>query len=757
MHRFTLAFLLGVLLLQFFPHLPNAYWLVVILIGALLFRKSIYMLGMTLGFSWCLLVAHYHTSWQLPQDLEGKTISIKGEIASIPEESRFNTAFLFSLKKINDQSAHGLVRLTWHEKFHHLYVGDQWQYTSRLKQIHGTLNPDGFDYEAWAVQEGIRANGYITKSDDNKRLNHFFWHHPLDRMRQSLKEKIERYLPSSATSPWVIALALGERHGISEEKWEVLRNTGTNHLMAIAGLHIGFMAGFMFFLGSFVWRRIPFLALKLPAQHAGAISALIIALIYSAMAGFSIPTQRASIMLFTFFLALFLRRKLMAWHAWSMALLLVLLINPLSVLDASFWLSFSSVALIIYGVSARLSPRGLWWKLGRIQWVIALGLVPCSIGLFQQCSLISFIANSIAIPFVGFLIVPCCLLGCLVLLFSIKVGALILLFSDKMLSVLWMILSYFSHLSWASWFPAMPTYGMLITATIGVILLLLPIGSPGRWFGIVWLLPLCLYQPKTPLLGEMRFTLLDVGQGLSAVVQTKNHILIFDAGAKLGDNFDMGESVVVPFLHSLGAKKIDMLVVSHGDNDHIGGAAAIIQQFPVLSAKTSVPNDLSKIRATYCLRGERWVWDNVTFSFLYPSQDNLGLDNDSSCVLKISNGSQSILLTGDIEKFSEKYLIENNFSDLPATILVAPHHGSKTSAVDSFLEAVKPVIVLFPVGYRNRYHFPNPSVIEKYRDLGALQYDTAHAGAIEFLIPATQNTLVPKLYRQEHHHYWNLF
>jgi competence protein ComEC len=403
-------------------------------------------------------------------------------------------------------------------------------------------------------------------------------------------------------------------------------------------------------------------------------------------------------------------------------------------------------------VSGRLAPTGLWWKYGRIQWVLTLGLIPLSLWFFQECSCISIMANAMAIPWVGFLVVPLIFIGMFILLFSAKYGGYILLWADKLLAILWKFLTYLSSLSWAVWYHTIPNVSMLLLACISVIVLLIPAGLAGRWFGLLGLIIIVLYQPLRPMFGEVWLTLLDVGQGLSAVIQTQNHIAVFDAGPRLSDDFDMGESVVIPFLHTLQVKKIDMMVISHGDNDHSGGAHAIIQHFPVLAIKTSSPELFPQ--ADYCLQHQSWQWDGVNFTFLYPTKDQLGLDNDSSCVLKIFTPYHSVLLPGDIEKLSEKYLVAEVKQGLKTDILVAPHHGSKTSAAKDFIQAVHPNIVLFPVGYRNRYHFPHPTVLNKYAQLGAGTYDTVKDGAIQFKL-TKDSKLVPMLYRPSNAFYWN--
>jgi len=761
MRSWVLAFLLGVLLLQQFTFLPAGYWILLAALSAFLielffvkkYRFFRYFSAVLLGFSWAAWYVHVLFSWSLPAELEGKPMLVSGYIASLPNTTETRTSFLFSLETIQSKSVHATIKLSSQNELKNLCVGDKWQLVVKLKRIHGLMNPGGFDYESRALQEGIRASGYIVANTNNKLLASHWYHNAFNRVRQQLKNKIEINLPKSNTSAWIVALALGERQNISAESWEILRNTGTNHLMAIAGLHIGFMSSVIFFLASGCWRRIPKLMLMIPAQFAGGFFALCAAILYAALAGFSIPTQRACFMLSVALIMLITRRIMLSWQAWCLALLAVLLINPLSVLTESFWLSFSSVALIIYGMSGRLNPQNLWWKLGRIQWIIALGLIPLSIWLFQQFSLISFLANSIAIPWVGFIIVPLTLLGCFALIFSAKLGGVILLLADKLLAILWSILTYLSHLSWANWYCMIPNIWVLLAACVGMVIVLLPAGFPGKFFGAIWFLPLIFYHYPAPPLGDVWFSLLDVGQGLSAVVQTKNHILVFDAGPKYGSNYDMGESVVAPFLRSIGAKKIDMLVISHPDNDHVGGAKALFHYFQVLHTKTSAPDQLLPLSSQYCLRGESWQWDNVNFQFLYPTPENLNLDNNSSCVLLITNrANKRILLTGDIEKLAEEYLTQHDEKKLAADILVAPHHGSKTSAIDEFVTDVNPRYVLFPVGYRNRYHFPHASVVEKYQQIHASLFATDKSGAIQIALGTEISALTQ--YRQQQH-YWN--
>jgi competence protein ComEC len=762
----SLAFLSGIMLLQNFSILPpisSAFFLIVIAVLFLLFNPSIWIFLKLpalclLGFAWCLMYAHHQLASTLPERLEGETVTLTGTIASIPEVEENRVTFLFMPNHIQAEhelfKMHGVVHLSWQMPKQILKVGDQWQFNVRLKKIHGMMNPGGFDYEAWSLQEGILAHGYIYK-DNAKLIASHWYHYPLQRIRQFIYTQLSEVLPKNNTSVWIPALAVGIREGIRSEDWEVLRKTGTNHLMAIAGLHIGFMCSLMYAMFNKIWRQFHVLTLKIPAQLAGGIAAVMMGLIYSALAGFSLPTERACLMILIFFIISLLRRHIMPWTAWGLTLFIVLLINPLSVLTASFWLSFGAVAFIIYAMTGRLAPSGIWWKFGRIQWILTLGLIPLSVWFFQECSLISFIANAIAIPWVGCLIVPLTLLGCFILLFSMKAGGWILLLADKLLGLLWSILTYFSHLSWSSWYHSVPQVYLLVLACIGIVVLLLPAGFPGRWLGIFTLLPFFLYKPLVPTLGEAWMTLLDVGQGLSAIIQTEKHILVFDTGSRLSNSFDMGESVVLPYLHTLNVKNIDMMVISHRDNDHSGGAKSIMTELPILQMKTSSPELFSHNNVSYCLQHDTWEWDGVRFSFLYPTSEALGQDNNSSCVLKIETKNHQLLLPGDIEKPAEKYLVSEMADTLNADILIAPHHGSKTSGLTTFIQAVHPKIVLFPVGYHNQYHFPNQGILKQYKELGADTYDSVKAGAIQIKLTAANN-LTPMLYRPSHQRYWNV-
>lgn len=754
MFLFVISFLFGDMILQCLPRLPSLPVLLGIIIcwiSVFLKRRVFYLIlvtGCAAGFIFAWWYAATTLMWTLPKNAEGRLTIVRGHVASLPVKSDWQTQFIFVLDNSKVK-----IKLALRDSNIFIAPGDHWQFSVRLKRIHGTQNPGGFDYEAWALQNGIRAAGYIVRDDKNHLIAHHWYVAPVAQVRFYLQQKIQKYLPVSQTSAWLMALMIGERSGIPPEQWQILRATGTNHLMAIAGLHIGMVVGFVYLFVFSLWRRVAWLVLIMPAQQAALIFALLVACLYSVCAGFSVPTQRACIMFGIIALIRMHNLVISAWMIWALALMLVLLLNPLVILSESFWLSFGTIALIIYGMRGRIAPSGWWWKWCRVQWVIGFGLIPFSIYFFHEFSIVSFIANMIAIPWLCFLILPFCLLGLILLIVMPSCTAVLLYWADKSLAGLWSVLTWFAHLQHATWQFTFSHTIVFLLVLLGFILLLAPLGFAGRWFGLLWLLPLVLHPSSPNILGDVSLTVLDVGQGLSCIVRTKRHTLIYDTGPAIG-SMDSGENIVLPFLSNAQIKHVDSMIVSHGDNDHIGGAAKILSVLYIKNIFTSVPDEMADYHAQYCVAGQSWQWDGVQFTMLYPAESMLGLGNDSSCVLRIDAGMHSILLTGDIEKAAEKYLVQQAANQLKADILIAPHHGSKTSALKEFVSAVAPKYVVYATGYRNRYHFPHQIVIKTYSDNGVQQINSADTGAVEFTLSAKQALVQPKFYRQDHMRYW---
>jgi competence protein ComEC len=468
-----------------------------------------------------------------------------------------------------------------------------------------------------------------------------------------------------------------------------------------------------------------------PAPVVGAIGAVLAAAGYSAMAGFVVPTQRALIMLAVAMAALIWRRRLAPTQVLATALLLVLVHDPLAVMASGFWLSFAAVGVIFLVAGYdRTRFRG-WRKWSHLQWAITIGMLPLGLFLFRQVSLVAPVANMLAVPVFDLLAVPLTLAGIVTLpLFPDTVADWCFQAAALVLQGLWPALDWLAAGEGVMWSQPPPPLWSLGCAVTGVALLLAPRGFPARWVGAVWMLPMLLVRPPGPPPGQMWFTQLDVGQGSAAVVRTAEHTLVFDTGPSFGPTFDTGEAVVVPYLRETGAGAVDVLMVSHGGSDHLGGAASLRRDWRVQRVVTSVPDRFEGAEA--CVGGMGWEWDGVEFAVLAPPAGQQGEANDASCVLQVRAGDSRVLLTGDIEAARERRLLAEYGAELGSDVLQVPHHGSRTSSTSAWVETVRPRYALFSVGYRNRFRHPHPTVTARYRKVGAMPLETPDTGAVEF-------------------------
>lgn len=754
----ALAFASGAGVLFLLPSLPPL-WLPVLLV-AMLFALARRLAPLrplafaTIGFLWAQVHVCQVLCAPFPERFSGQNLELTGWIAGLPGETGEASRFLFKVEVAHsdgrDTGFDGLVRLNWYRGAPKLLAGERWRLTARLKPPHGFANPGGFDYERWLFQQGIKATGYVRGSAENLRLDVGPGGYVIDRWRQRLRERIAEVLGGSTGEGLVRALVLGDRSGLDPGQWEVLTRTGTNHLIAISGLHVGIVAGFVFFLFRWGWSRSARLSLFFPAPRAAAVAALSAAVAYSALAGFSVSTQRALIMLAVVLGAILAARTIRPGSGIALALLGVLVVDPLALLSYGFWLSFGAVAALLFALGQRVAAGGLWSKWGQAQWAVALGLLPLLFLLFGRASLIAPLVNLIAVPLFSLALLPAVLVSSLVGL--IPGFGLPLELSATALEWSFRALEAVSDLSWAAAFVcARPTW-VWAAAFAGAVLLLAPRGFPGRWLGLFLLAPLSLAHPPMPGAGEAQFTLLDVGQGLAAVVRTRNHALVYDTGPRYPSGFNTGSAVVLPYLRHAGVANIDVLVLSHGDRDHAGGFAGLDGKFPVGRILGGEPGEIPGTTAMPCLAGDGWIWDGVEFEFLYPvSAGREG--NDSSCVLRVSTHGASVLLPGDVDKGVEAELLAAKPERLRGTILVAAHHGSDTSTGNAFLDAVSPRYVLYSVGYGNRFGFPAEAVRERVAAKGGVQLDTASGGAIEFRLGST-GVDGPRLFRREEARLW---
>jgi competence protein ComEC len=735
-----LAFAAGVGGVYLLPELPPLAWSAsatgVAALAAWRRHRMRMPFWLLLGALWAQWHACLLLCAPFPDDLVRAPLIVEGRIASIPADSGLARRFLFEV----EQSRHagepvpftGLVRLSWYEDAPPLRAGERWRLPVRLKPRHGLANPGTFDFERWLFEQGVTATGNLRRGEPPERLDAGAGRYWLDRWRQGLAEHLARVLGDAPALPLVQALVIGERSGFDQDDWEVLTRTGTNHLVAISGLHVGLIAGAVFVLVRWIWSRSARLAVWLAAPRAAAVGGLIAALGYSGLAGFAVSTQRALVMIAVVFAALLWQRTLRPYHALMLALLGVLLIDPRAVLSAGLWLSFGAVAVLLFNLGHRLPSRDLWTRWGRAQWAVGIGLLPLLFLIFGRASLIAPPVNLVAVPLFSLLLLPLVLVTSLLSLIP-GLGAISgwpLQWTAALLG--WCLdgLAWIAALPWAAMaLPERPVW-VWPAAGAGALLLLAPRGLPGRWLGVALILPMFVLRVPQPGYGEAWFTLLDVGLGLSAVVRTQEGTLVYDTGPGFPSGFDTGSAVVLPFLAAQGVHRIERLVVSHADRDHAGGLTGLAEGIPIDRIDSGEPAGLDLPGAEPCRAGEGWDWSGVSFRFLHPADDGFR-GNDASCVLRIETGGHAILLTGDIQARVERRLARESGEALASDVLIAGHHGSATSTHPEFLDAVAPGLVLFASGYANHFGFPVKEVRERVSARGIPALDTGLAGAIE--------------------------
>jgi competence protein ComEC len=770
----ALAFVAGALGLQQLPHLPAPHWAAVLL-PLLLFsllwcdrffgRLNLALLVCGAGFFWAAAHAHVRLADELPQAWEGRDIQLIGVVATMPQQQERGERFEFDVEQVLTAGAQvpAHVSLTWYAEYassppHNatrFHAGERWQLTVRLKRPHGTLNPYGFDFEAWALENNIRATGYVRKDTENRLVDALVPRpaYLVEAAREKIRQRMQTVLAQQRYGGVLQALAIGDEAAIPQPDWQTFLHTGTNHLMSISGLHITMLAGLGFALVHVLWRRSEKLALALPARKAATLAGVLIGLAYALIAGFSVPAQRTFFMLLVIALAFWSGRNVSIARVLALALLAVVVLDPWAVLAPGFWLSFGAVAVIAYALGGRLQ-RPHWLREAiQVQWAVSLGLVPLLLVLFHQVSIISPLANAIAIPLVSLVVVPLTLAGSLLPL------SWLLGLAHEVMEACMAGLQWLAALPLSTWQQHAPPAWTLPLALVGVCWMLLPRGFPMRWLGLIALMPMLLLKPAPLSPGAMQVAVLDVGQGLAVVVQTATHTLLYDTGPRFSAQSDSGARIVVPFLQGQGIRRLDTMVVSHHDNDHAGGMASVLAQMPVSRVMSSLPAEslgMAKAKHTSCVAGQSWTWDGVRFDMLYPAAGSYQKrikDNDRSCVLRVSTRYGSLLLPGDIERRAERDLMRS-MRISASDVLVVPHHGSKTSSTMEFIEQVRPQVAIFTVGYRNRFGHPKPGIIKRYQHAGSQLYRTDRDGAL-LMDFSGMRTVAVRRWRAEARRYWH--
>jgi competence protein ComEC len=780
------SFVAGVAWLQCQPALP-APWSALALGAALLpaclmVRHARWRIplsvagGALLGFGWAAWLAHGALADRLAAADEGRDVALVGTIDNLPNRFDGGVRFNVAVERVLDgrMTVPPRIALSWYAGLHgtaapvgDVQPGQRWQLTVRLQRPHGNANPGGFDYEAWLLEQGVRATGYVRADDGNRQLDAFVASPGVivERVRATLRARIQTALAGRTYAGVIVALVIGDQRGIDQADWQVFNRTGIGHLISISGLHITMIAGLAAWAVSALWRRSFFtdarLPLLLPAQKVAALAGAVVALLYVLLAGFGVPAQRTLYMLSVVALALWMGRLAAVSHVLCTALGVVVLLDPWAVLWPGFWLSFGAVAVILFAGHGRIGPppsgpRGALLLAGRTQWAVTAGLVPLTLLLFGQVSVVSPVANAVAIPLVSLVVTPLALAGSLV---PGPPGDWLLLLAHWTVELLAWLLRQMAGWPGAVWRAPAPQAWVFALGLGGTLWMLMPRGWPHRWAGAVALLPMLLQLPHQPPSGTFRVTAFDVGQGMALLVETERHRLLYDTGPAYAPGADGGSRVIVPYLRMRGIATLDGIVVSHADTDHSGGALAVLEGVETGWLASSLPADHAIVRAARrhvrCSAGQHWEWDGIAFDVLHPtraSYDDAHLKtNARSCTLRIGNGRRTVLLAGDIEAAQEAALVERAPGLLRADVLLAPHHGSGTSSTLAFLQAVRPDIAVFQVGYRNRYHHPKPEIYDRYGTLGIERLRTDEAGALTLDVGAD---VAWRSYRMEHARYW---
>lgn len=732
-----LSLAVGLLCLRFTPFLPSTAWMLTVgLFAALLFcmptqRKLCRLLALLLvGWLWACWQSSQALSQQLPEALNERAFWFEGQIVGLPQATNEGVQFELEITHSRHAGLPSKVRLFWRSA-PAIYTGERWRVVATLKRPHSTLNPNGFDAQAWLLAHGIGATGTVKAGYQltsaqvtvNER----------DAIRQRLLQ-VDAYGQNGALA----ALVVGDGSGLTRAQWDVLQATGTVHLMVISGQHIGMVAGLVYLLCA-VLRRLGYWPVRWPWLGPACVLSALAALGYGVIAGMDVPVQRACLMTCLVLLWRWQFRG-MGWGTpFLLALCTVLLWQPLVVLLAGFWLSFAAVFILLCLLSGRLGVGSTWRSFIEIQCVITLVLSLLQSWLGLPLSLTAPLANVVAVPWVS-LTVPVTLLGTVLLPVPL-LGEGLLWLSGLSLHYLFEVLGYLAEWQPVWWPTLLPLWASLLLL-VGALTLLLPRGWPERWSVLLMLL-LVFYSPSSDVpAGRAQVWVWDVGQGLSVLVRTKNHSLLYDAAAARGD-FDWGERVVFPALRSQGVTYVDEMLLSHADNDHAGGAQAIAQRLAVGRVVSGEVARLPPALNAQPCEPEQWEWDGVSFQrWQWVDAPDA---NAASCVLRVQAQGEVIWLTGDIDHAAELALRDSGL-DLAARWLVAPHHGSKTSSSGALLGAVKPEYGIISRGRYNHFNHPHPRVVQRYQARGIQLLDTALLGAIQIDLGSYQ---APRWQRQQ--------
>jgi competence protein ComEC len=733
-----------------------------------------------LAFGLTGLRASAFSHQELDAALEGRDLAVTGVIAAMPQRNEAGLHFRFDVESAQSRGEAvqlpPRIYLSWYSGAYGgraaagadgaaelqrqpaaIEAGERWQFTVRLKAPHGASNPHGFDYELWLWEQGLQATGYVRagpKDPEPQRLAQTQWH-PVERARQQARDLIFERVAQRQYAGLIAALVVGDQNAIDRADWDIFRATGVAHLMSISGLHVTMFAWLAALAVGWSWRRSERLCLSVPAPSAALIGGVLLATAYALFSGWGVPSQRTVLMLASVGL-LRLSGKRWPWpQVWLLACAVVVASDPWALLQAGFWLSFVAVGVLFATDAGAASAvqagvRSRLTSMFREQWVITLALTPLTLLLFGQVSLVGLVANALAIPWVTLIVTPLALLG-------VALPALWEVAAYAIAALAW-YLQLLAGLPFATLSIAQAPLWAGAAGVLAGLLLAMQLPRSLRLMGLPLMLPVLLWQAPRPATGQFELLAADVGQGNAVIVRTAGHALLYDAGPRYSRESDAGHRVLVPLLRALDVS-LDMLVLSHRDTDHVGGAPAVLamQRRAELVSSIEGDHELQALRrGRRCEAGQRWQWDGVDFEVLHPQAGDYGQvakTNAMSCTLRISNGVQSALLAGDIEQDQEARLVAAG-TGLKASVLLVPHHGSKSSSSAAFLDAVQPRIALVQAGYRNHFSHPAESVLVRYAERNIRVVDSPHCGAATWASARPQDLQCERrqALRYWHHH-----
>lgn len=739
MPQVALAVLSGALLAFYGNQLPAPFWTAYIPLLLFIARcnsRCRFILLLLTAFLWSSAVLQQRLEHRLHDEFDDRELVLSGVIADVPQRRRERISLLLSDLHIANYPGRipGRARFTWYQVERLPRAGERWQFRVRIRQPRGLLNPAGFDYERWLFVEGIGASGYIVAARENRRLQAapVF---SLNRWRGELAGRIDRYCQHCRHGGLIKALALGIRSDVDEQSRELLQSSGTAHLLAISGLHIGMVAMLFYAIGRGAW-RVGAYRCGINRRDLASLCALLGAVGYAALAGFSLPTVRALIMLAVVLVGLQLKSRIELTQSLAVALVIILALDPLAVGSSSFWLSFGALLVIAFACFRQPGEVGGWRQLLRLQCFFALLFAPLGVIIFGQLNPASLPANLLAIPALSLLILPLVLGASLMSALGLEAAVAALLLADQALQYLLLYLELLLQAGLHSIDLARYPAWQVLSALAAILLLLLPRWAGMQRLALAFLATLFCWQSPRLAQGEFDMLVLDVGMGSSVLLTTARHSLVFDLGPGRGRGYNAAQRVLLPVLRQRGIENPDLVVVSHVDGDHSGGLHALVDRYEPSRLLSGTTVELRRRfalphRVRSCHDVEEWRWDGVRFRFLRARISALDSTNNRSCVLQVL-GRHRVLLPGDIEAAQENRLVSKYGDSLASNVLLAPHHGSATSSSRAFVERVNPDQVAFMLSRYNRWDFPADSVTQRYRDIDARLLRSDRDGAIRF-------------------------